>query len=184
MNRRKNRWKGLVFGMIGSIAGLLAMRYYWNNIAPAVEEAFGGQENRGQAPDPLDDISLWGKQYREDESSTAALGRLLYQWITGEEPQTQELKTALSYLVHWGYGMLQGGIYGALRANAPFPDLKDAWLYATGLWLVGDEVVVPLLGLQSGPTAVLPVQHANRWGAHLAYGTGTALATQTLLRLF
>jgi hypothetical protein len=43
--------------------------------------------------------------------------------------------------------------------------------------------VVPVLGLQSGPTAVPPVQHANRLGAHLAYGLATGIATGLLRRL-
>lgn len=66
-----------------------------------------------QTPAPTsagyDDINLFGRKYREGESSTETVGRLLYERTTGQEPkpQTQNL---LSYLVHWGYGLLQGGI--------------------------------------------------------------------------
>jgi hypothetical protein len=52
------------------------------------------------------------------------------------------------------------------------------------MWIFGDELVGPLLGIQSGPTAVLARQHANRFGAHLAYGLGTSVTTQLLLQLF
>ena len=44
--------------------------------------------------------------------------------------------------------------------------------------------VAGLMGLQAGPMAVSPAQHAHRFGAHLAYGLGTAVATRILRRLF
>ena len=186
MKSNLHRWKGFALGMLGGVAGLLAMRSYWQKVAPALEEQASQQDTRNegeQATQPLEDISIFGKQYREEESSTAALGRIIYQSITGQEPETQETKTMLSYLVHWAYGILQGGVYGALQSGAGWPDLKGGLLFGTALWLYGDEAIVPLLGLQSGPTAVSPIQHANRLGAHLAYGAATALATQTLRRI-
>ena len=89
----------------------------------------------------------------------------------------------LSELVHWGYGLLQGGLYGAARASARGLDLEGGVVYAGLLWLIGDELAVPLLGLQGGPTAATPMQHVNRLGAHVAYGLGTAAVTQTLKHL-
>ncbi len=179
---RPNRWQGFVLGVAGSIVGLLAMRLYSQHIAPLVkrDEAEKDNSQSAEPPQPLDDIAVLGKQYQKGESSTAALGRIFYTAVTGSEPQTDELKTALSYLIHWYYGLLQGGLYGAWSADRSA--LSSGLLYATGLWLVGDEIVVPVLGLQSGPTAVSPQTHFNRFGAHLFYGLGTAVTTR-LLRL-
>lgn len=181
-----NRWQGLVLGFVGSIAGLLAMRFYWQVVAPVVAAHLGEQGSEREEPSEagaLDDISLVGPLYEGDESSTAALGRLLYSRLTGQPPRSKELKRALSYLVHWAYGLAQGACYGALRADARGLDVGSGLAFGSSLWLFGDEVAVPLLGLQRGPTAVSPVQHANRLGAHLAYGLGTAAATQALRRL-
>jgi hypothetical protein len=173
--------------MIGGAAGLLAMQAYWQRVAPQVKENvdLGGREAYPETAN-LDDISLIGQQHREEESSTAALGRMIYQAITGKEPQSEETKEALSYLVHWGYGLLQGGLYGAARAGNGHSrglDLLGGAVHATGLWLLGDEAAVPLLGLQEGPTAVRPVGHLNRYGAHLAYGLTTAATTQLLEKM-
>ena len=181
-----NPWKGFVCGMLGSVAGLVAMGLYWQYAAPAVSQAASnGQENKNESNEdqPLDDISLVGKQHREKESSTDALGRLAYQQMTGGEPRTSEGETILSNLVHWGYGMLQGGLYGAARSSAGGLDLPGGAIYAGSLWLFGDELAVPILGLQGGPTAASPIQHANRLGAHLAYGLTTAAVTQLLRRI-
>jgi hypothetical protein len=175
-----NPWKGFILGTAGSIVGLLAMEYYWRRIAPVLQPEDESEGDSNPYPADLDDISLIGQQYRDDESSTAALGRLLYTWITGREPRAKETKTTLSYLVHWAYGLLQGGVYGATNNGNSLSAIPYGLTFATGLWLLGDEIAVPLLGLQSGPTAALPVQHLNRLGAHLAYGLGTALTTTLL----
>jgi hypothetical protein len=179
-----NGWKGFVLGVAGSVAGLIAMAYYWQ-IVPAL---FKGESNQGSkngaGESSLKDISLFEKQYREDESSTAALGRIIYSQIVGQEPRSQETKTLLSYLVHWAYGMLAGGVYGSIAGRSKGLAVKGGLAYGTALWLYGDEAIVPLMGLQGGPTAVSPAQHAHRFGAHLAYGVGTAAATQLLQRLF
>ena len=103
-NCEPNRWKGFVLGLAGSLAGLMAMRYYWQYVAPFLSE-FDGDGQADQS-DELNDISLVGKQYQEDESSTAALGRLAYEQVAGKSPRAQETKTMLSYLIHWAYGIL------------------------------------------------------------------------------
>jgi hypothetical protein len=187
----RNPWKGFVLGMLGSVAGLLAMRYYWERVAPAVEQALplpSAEEGPGRAEqpvlEPLREVSIAGAIYREDESATAALGRWLYARLAGREPRSKEGASILSYLVHWVYGLLQGGVYGALSGRGPGLDLRGGALFGANLWLFGDEVMVPLLGLQSGPAAVSGTQHINRLGAHLAYGASTAAATQLLKRLF
>ena len=75
-----------------------------------------------------------------------------------------------------------GGLYGAVRGGVKFPDLVGGLSFATGLWLFGDELVVPLLGLQPGPAAASLVQHFNRLAAHLLYGAGLSVTTQGLYR--
>ncbi len=180
---KPNPWKGAITGVIGSIAGLLAMRFYWNQVAPI----FAGQESGAQGDSgqhqshALDDISVVGQHHHGDESSTAALGRISYTELTGKPLKSRETKTVLSYLVHWAYGMFMGGVYGALYPSVKGMGLQSGILFAGGLWLLGDELAVPMLGLQSGPTAVSFADHFNRLGAHLSYGVTTA-ATSHLLR--
>lgn len=174
----------MVMGVFGSLLGLVLMRLYRQWIAPQVRKAQSEQADEAEAvSQPLDDISIAGQQHKQDESSTAALGRILYQWAADDEP-AKETKSTLSYLVHWAYGMSQGGVYGYLRAGADGPDLRGGLLFGAALWFFGDEMMVPLLGLQKGPTAANGPQHFNRLGMHLAYGIGTAAATQALNRLF
>ena len=155
--RKRNRWKGFVLGMLGSAAGLAAMQVYQRRVGPAVKEALasGGSQPSGAAQSKpkqaaeQDDVSIMGPLYREGESSTAVIGRLMYTQVAGKEP-SDETKSLLSWLVHLGYGMVAGGLYGALRADARRLDLTSAAMSGGLLWLVGDEVVVPLLGCRAG----------------------------------
>jgi hypothetical protein len=161
------------------------MRYYWQ-LATVLN---GGQDPRkaDQPNDnrqPLDMISLIGKNHEDGESSTAAMGRIAYQALTGKEPQSQETRTILSYLVHWLISMGVSGLYGGWRGRAAGPDIEGGAAMGTGLWLLGDELAMPLLGLTDGPTAYSPLLHLHSFGAHIAYGVACSVTTQILYRLF
>lgn len=197
MTNRTNPWKSSFLGLCGGAAGVVAMDYYFSQIAPRVSEALhtlkpqDPEENDTQEQNKKSkttsilpkNISLVGKQYREGEVSTEALGRILYTRLTGQELKSKETKTVLSFEIHWAYGILQGAAYGAWRSNAPLLDVGGGAAFGTGLWLLGDETTVPMLGLQAGPGTVTMPQRVNRLGAHLTYGLVTALTTQLLRRL-
>ena len=171
--------RGTLFGLLGGVAGLAAMRLYWN-LATGLLGEDPRQLTREEPPDALDEMSIVGRQAEEDESSTAAVGRIGYEVAEGHEPP-EGLKPELSQAVHWGYGLTMAGLYGALRGVRENRDAPGGLLFGTAMWLLGDELAVPLLGLSEGPTAYPVEQHAHRLGAHLAYGLTVAAVTQSLL---
>jgi hypothetical protein len=188
MHSRGDPWRGVVLGLIGGAAGVMAMDLYMRKVGPLLfgdqERAEGGDrgQRRGSPAGPLADISLVGQHHRGDESATAALGRMAYREVTGNPPDA-ETKTTLSHTIHWGYGVLQGGLYGVARAQEDGIDLPAGLIFGTGLWLFGDELAVPLLGVQEGPTAYPAEVHLNRLVGHLVYGATTAATTHLLHRL-
>src|SRR5688572_22757144 len=95
-----NPWKGFVLGALGGIAGIVAMGSYWK-LASSWSGADPRKEDANPAPKVLDSISLIGRHYREGESSTAAIGRILFKTSTGKEPAAEETKETLSHVVHW-----------------------------------------------------------------------------------
>ena len=181
LQAKPNPWKGYVTGLVGGAAGTVAMGYYWQ-----VVTSLAGKDPRSETndtPGPLDSISLIGKNHEDDESSTQAIGRIFYHTFAGKDP-AKETKTALSYIVHYTYGIKQGAVYGALRAGSGGIDLSGGLGFGTGLWLFGDEGAISLLGLADGPTKFPVEQHVARWGAHLVYGAVTALVARILYGLF
>ncbi len=178
----RNRWKGFILGALGSATGVIAMRYYWK-AASALASGDPRKQGDDREPHTLDSIAVIGKHREEGESSTAAMGRIAYQLIAGKEPESQETRTTLSYVTHWVYSMLMGGIYGVVRGKVDAPDVRGGLALGTGVWLFGDELATPLLGLAVGPTAYPLSMHAHAFGAHVAYGLASSAATQLLYRV-
>ena len=190
MDFGEERLDGFLRGAIGSVAGLAAMGLFFR----AAQALSNGQEEKGdesgngesedfiERHDALDDISVAGRQAEEGEPSTEAVGRIGYEAATGHEPD-EEMKHRLGQAVHWGYGILLGSVYGALREEADAPDLLGGLGYGTAAWVIGDELIVPLLGLAEGPTSHGWTDHAKALGAHLVYGAATSTATHALKRV-
>jgi hypothetical protein len=162
-------------GAAGGAAGTFAMDFYMRAMKKLSPDGC-----RGKPREHL--ISLIGRRHEKGESSTAALGRMMYEAATGERPSNQTRKK-LSKAVHWGYGIDLGGAYGAFRGRKPKLDVLGGLVYGAGLWVLGDEIAVPLLGLAEGPKAYPKKIHAESLGAHLIYGAATAVATQLLRRI-
>ena len=180
---KPNRWKGLVLGSFAGLAGAMAMSYYWKTVINTIGYDPRKKSDEHNESQPLDDISLVGKNYEPGESSTDAMGRIIYTQFKGQPPQSEETKTALSYIIHWLISMFASGLYGAIRGEASLLDMSGGLGLATGLWLFGDELAVPMLGLAGGPTAYSTELHVYSYGAHVAYGLASAAATQILYRI-
>lgn len=122
-------------------------------------------------------MSPIGTHHHADESGTTAIGRILYETLFGRAPSAKTLNR-LSWAVHITYGLSVGALFAAFRPD-PRP-LRDGALYGAALWLFGDELAVPLLGLSDKPTAYHPARHAHSLAQHLGYGLALAAATRVL----
>jgi uncharacterized membrane protein YagU involved in acid resistance len=58
--------------------------------------------------------------------------------------------------------------------------LRDGALFGAALWLFGDEIAMPLLGLADKPTQYHPTRHLQSLAAHLGFGVATAATAQAL----
>jgi hypothetical protein len=169
------------FGLLGGIAGLLAMELIKRATAPLTERA----PKPSDAPLTARTMSPLGPQHTPEEGATDAIGRLGYEKLTGHEP-SRKTKSRLSWAVHLGYGLLVAGLYGAARGNArrrnhpALAAVGEGALYGAGLWLLGDELAVPLLGLSDKPTAYPPANHVQSLAQHLGFGVATVATTRAL----
>jgi hypothetical protein len=179
--KKTSLWKDVLIGLIAGWIGTLAMDLFQRWFSALITGGEETQADEAAGKQPLDSIAVAGEHHREDESSTAALGRMAYADTTGEEPN-KATKSILSYLVHWLYGTLQGSLYSLVGKRLNLPDWVSGPLFGTGLWLLGDELVVPMLGLQKGPTAYSWRTHLNRLAMHLVYGAVTAFSAKLLRR--
>ncbi len=176
-----NHWKGFVVGVAGAAIGVLAMQYYWQGVIALRGKDPRSEENKSNIY-ALDDIAVAGKHYKEGEGSTEAIGRLAYEAVANKEP-TKKTRATLSNTVHWSYGLLNGGLYGAMRGGSGLLDIPGGLAFGAGLWLFGSELAIPLLGLSEGPTTQSLASHAYGLGAHFAYGLATSTTSQILYKL-
>src|SRR5687767_7157001 len=101
---RFNAWKGFVLGSVGGVVGAVAMNSYWNMAAQLTgQDPREAQLDKPIPPDlqEFTNLSLIGMNARDGESSTAAMGRMIYTALMGKEPETEETKTLLSWLAHY-----------------------------------------------------------------------------------
>lgn len=176
MSHMHQRRHGFVLGGLGGAAGLAAMelvRAITRPVMPPVRkpgDVVGAEDDRS--------MSLVGPRHRPDESATDALGRILYEKIL-RRPPSPRVQHALSWAIHVGYGLAWAGVFGAIGRPSR-RTLHTGALFGAALWLFGDELVVPLLGLSDKPTAYLPARHVQSLLQHLGYGIATVAATRAL----
>jgi hypothetical protein len=174
--------KQLVFGAIAGLLGGLAMELYWRLATTLIGKDPRSAEKTQPTPEALrslDSISLMGKQYQAGESSQAAVGRLLYQTLTGKAPSS-ETRSLLETLIILGFSVGMSAAYSAIRDPGDNPDIVGGALLGTGAWLGGDELAMPLAGFAEGPTSYPLSLHLHSWAAHVAYGIVAALVAQAL----
>jgi hypothetical protein len=174
-NAHNAGWKRVLAGMAGGAAGTAAMGIFMKAASRAA-----GAQNRQPQP-KMHDVSLFGRKHEEGESATAALGRLAFQAATHREPDPKT-KHTLSEAVHWLYGVGQGAAYGLLLGKDARSAVPDGLAFGAALWLFGDEIAIPLLGLSEGPKAYPAALHAQTLGAHLVYGVVAAATVQLIER--
>ena len=82
--------------------------------------------------------------------------------------------------VHYAYGALIGALYGGMAELLPVVSAGLGMPFGTALWLLGDEIAVPALGLSKPPTEYPAEAHADALASHLVYGLTTDLLRRTL----
>jgi hypothetical protein len=167
----------VVAGVIGGMAGLLAMELVRRVTAPLVEKWAHAMPAH---PPHRRSMSVIGTQHEANESATDAIGRMAYERMFARSP-TAKAKRAASWAVHIGYGLDLGAFYGLLRGTTRHP-ARDGLAFACASWLLVDELANSLLGFADKPTAYPMASHGQALAMHVGYGLALASTTARLLR--
>lgn len=173
--------KKLGYGLLGGAAGLLAMELIKRATAPLVKR--GTPRATSEELTARTSRSAVGRHHGPDESATDAFGRIAYETVTGRAP-SPGAQRKLSWAVHIGYGLMVASLYGAVRGGRDRGVARAVLggaLFGAGLWLLGDELVVPLFGLSDKPTSYPVTTHLQSLAQHLGFGVATAATTGVLL---
>jgi putative membrane protein len=167
MWKRKNRstWKGLVAGLMGGLAASFAMNQFAALGSKIAQSRKGGKR----------------KQQGENEDATMKLAERVSEGVFHHRLTGREKKWA-GPVVHYTYGALAGGLYGALAERRRPVGALAGLPYGAALWLLGDEVAVPLFRLSKSPTQYSVSTHAWALASHAVYGTTADLVRRLVRR--
>jgi putative membrane protein len=177
--------KGATAGSLGGLAGSWTMNLFQSLLAKisARKSESGRQPEQPESQQYGKSSHDWPRQQngpQGDEPATAVLAEKVSTHLL-HRPLTEEEKKIAEPAVHYGYGTLMGAVYGALAEETPIITACAGTLYGSILWLVGDEIAVPMLKLSKPSTKTpLPV-HVSAWAAHLVYGL-TAEGVRRMVR--
>ena len=177
-----NVCRGMVAGMLAGCAAAWMMTTLGNpGEAQAKPQPRGRGNQSGGQQQPKQSRSRQaghngGVAVEEPAVATAqAVSRKLF-----EHELSPDEKRIAGPAMHYAYGSLVGALYGGVAELFPSVGAGFGLPFGAALWLLGDEIAVPALGLGKGPTEVAPDKHADALASHFCYG----ITTDLLRRVF
>lgn len=167
-------FRGLVAGMIGGAAGSWLM-HHMDDLSSAHKEPSAAEGHQAEARAATAASGGGGAQQAKEkaqgggEDATVKVAETVSREFF-DHPLTPGQKKVAGPAVHYGYGMLVGGLYGALAEVWPNAKIGFGMGYGVALWFLGSEAAVPALRLSPPPTQLPPEKHADSLAAHVCYG--------------
>jgi uncharacterized membrane protein YagU involved in acid resistance len=150
-------FKGILAGAVAGLVGAWVMSRF---------------QERTQA-------SIPGGEETNEESATVKAGNAVAQAVL-DRPLTGSEKPAAAEAAHYGMGALSGAIYGGAVEILPVVKAGLGVPFGAVLWVIGDEMLVPYLGLAKPPTEYPFDTHADALAAHMVYGVATEVARRVV----
>jgi putative membrane protein len=170
--------KGLVVGLASGLVASWTMNQFqavWTRIAEGTQKSHGAQSMQ-----PAEGSNAnQGNDTAEPDDATVETAKVISRNVFGHELQESEKESA-GAAVHYAFGTVTGGLYGALAEVSPQVTMGAGVPFGAAFWLIADEVTVPLLGLSKGPTQYPVSTHAYALASHLVYGLTTELSRRAL----
>lgn len=177
-NGEGNIWKGLVAGLAGGLVASWTMNQFqaaWTRMQENAEKPHGAQSMQPSNGSK----GAQGEDTKEQDDATVEVAKVISENVLGHELQESEKKPA-GAAVHYAFGTVSGGLYGALAEVTPQVTAGVGIPFGAAFWLLADEISVPLLGLSKGPTEYPPSTHVYALASHLVYGATAELSRRAI----
>lgn len=175
-NHDANILKGMVAGLAGGLLASWTMNQFqaaWTRMAEGTEKSHGAQSMQPSQG------SQGEQDTGEQDDATVETAKAISENVFGHELQESEKEPA-GAAVHYAFGTLSGGLYGALAEVTPQVTTAAGLPFGAGFWLLADEISVPLLGLSKGPTEYPVSTHVYALASHLVYGVTAELGRRAV----
>ena len=177
MRRQRSRARNgnlaihVIAGFAGGLAGAFAQEQFQRALG-RISPDLGGVPGAG------------GQQYRRPQSEPATFKAAdeISKSVTGA-PMSPGNKPAAGEAIHYAFGGSVGAIYGVAAIDNPDITAGAGVPFGASVWLIADEMGMPMLGLAKGPTAYPLRDHAATFASHLVYGVTTEAVRRLVLTI-
>jgi hypothetical protein len=169
--------KGIVAGLAAGLVASWTMNQFqaaWTRMAEGSDKPHGAQSMQPSEGSDGDD-----QDTKEQDDATVETAKVISRNVFGHELQESEKKPA-GAAVHYAFGTVTGGLYGALAEVSPQVTMAAGLPFGAAFWLIADEITVPVLGLSKGPTEYPISTHAYALASHLVYGMTAEISRRAL----
>lgn len=162
--RERNVWKGVIAGAAAGLVATWAMTEFQQVWAKVSEEIKQQRRHEGvHSPE-----RGTGDQEQSDDATMKVADRIARSVLN--RGLTREEKKKAGPVVHYAFGVMTGAVYGAMAEASAIVTAGQGSVYASTVFVVGDEVAIPALKL-SPPISESPLSsHLYGWVSHLVYG--------------
>jgi uncharacterized membrane protein YagU involved in acid resistance len=177
--KKRRREPDMLKGTAAGAVGGLVASWVMNEFSPLIEKVVevAGSADRKAQGNGNQQQARNGQQQPEDPTMTTA--EKISETVAGIR-LTKEQKKKGGTVVHYAFGALMGGVYGAAAEVLPAVKSFAGLPYGAALFVGADEVALPALGLAKKPTEYPLSRHLSGLGQHLVYGATTELVRRTL----
>jgi putative membrane protein len=189
-------WKGLAAGLVAGLAGTIVMTKFQelcSEVTTANDGAGDGKQEKKNGSGRKSAGAQKGvrasrqggqkEQHSEsdEENSTEKVAAIISTKVFDHSLSKPEKKIA-GQGVHYAFGTLTGGVYGVESELMPVATTGAGMPFGASVWLLMDEVALPVMGLSKSPTEYPLATHAYALSAHLVYGLTTEIVRRVVRR--
>jgi putative membrane protein len=132
-----------------------------------------------RSPGGKHDARDW-QEREEGRNANQLAAQAIATTIRGQRLTRKELAVAAP-LVHYSFGAALGAVYGGCIRNDGHRFARGA-MFGAAVWLLADEVAMPLLRLSRPTTERSLEKHLQSFVSHIVFGAVAELARATIAR--
>ena len=176
-HRRSKRLIGSTMaGIAGGLAASWVMNLFITQLGSKITEQLMTDEQREQQRQAAS-----SQEQQSSDDATMKTADAVVHAVTHGRHLSQQGKRRGGPIVHYTFGALMGGLYGALAESSRWTSVGFGTAFGAALFASADLAAVPALKLGPSPAEQPLAQQATPLAAHLVYGVTTDLLRRAIL---
>ena len=175
--RRRRIVRGTLAGIGGGLAASWVMNLFISGVGEKLTESLMSDEDRIREQAKKEAQQQSGSV---EEDATMKAAEDVVHTATGGQHLSHEERKKAGPVVHYVFGGLVGGLYGALAECSTWTSMGFGTVIGAILFAAADLAAVPALGYGPSPTEQPAAMQATPLAAHLVYGATTDLVRRAI----